>query len=183
VEGTTPGVGVHALVAELGILGLVTHKGARDNHLLATDEDDLLTSEELFGDDGRQATHEVITAVNEDGLFENHDEICNSKEYEIEKQAIFCRTIPATVIWLDQCSLNPIRNGVLVKKDVFHETTSCIDSIASTFLISNSDAYSCVVSRDGPEDTISKRNERSAATIISHEEKHGGRRRSHHRFV
>jgi len=80
MEGTTPGVGVHALVAELSVFGLVTHKGARDDHFLATDEDDLLTGEELLGNDGSQATHEVVTAVDEDGLFENHDEICSKRK-------------------------------------------------------------------------------------------------------
>jgi len=72
VEGTTTGVGVHALVAELGVLGLVTDKTSRDTHELRSDEDDLLTGKEFLGDDGRKATKEVVTAINEDGLFEDH---------------------------------------------------------------------------------------------------------------
>jgi len=75
VEGTTAGVGVHALIAELLVLGLVTYEGSGDDHLLTTDEDDLLASEELLGDDGTETTEKVVTAVDEDGLFENHFEI------------------------------------------------------------------------------------------------------------
>jgi len=72
VEGTTTGVGVHALVAELGVLGLVTYERSRDDHLFATDEDDLLSGKELLGDNGAQTTIEVVTAIDDDGLFEDH---------------------------------------------------------------------------------------------------------------
>jgi len=75
VEGTTTGVGVHALVTELSVLGLVTYKGSRDDHLLASDEDDLLAGKELLGDNGTETSVEVVATVDEDGLFENHFEI------------------------------------------------------------------------------------------------------------
>jgi len=75
VEGTTRRVGVHALLAELSILGLVTDDRSRDNHLLATDKDDLLSSQKFLGNDGAQTTVEVVAAVNNDGLFENHFEL------------------------------------------------------------------------------------------------------------
>jgi len=72
VERTTSGVGVHALLTELSILGLVTDKRSRDNHVLATDKNNLLSGQEFLGDDGTQTTVEVVAAVNDDGLFENH---------------------------------------------------------------------------------------------------------------
>jgi len=72
VEGTTSRVGVHALGAELSVLGLVTDKRSRDNHILATDKNNLLSSQEFLGDDGAQTTVEVVAAVDEDGLFEDH---------------------------------------------------------------------------------------------------------------
>ena len=72
VEGTTRVVGVHTLGTELGVLGLVADKGSRDDHLFATDKDDLLSGEEFLGHDGAEASVHVVTAVDEDGLFENH---------------------------------------------------------------------------------------------------------------
>jgi hypothetical protein len=72
VEGTTSRVGVHALGAELSVLGLVTDERSRDNHILATDKNNLLSSQEFLGNDGAQTTVEVVAAVNDDGLFENH---------------------------------------------------------------------------------------------------------------
>ena len=72
VEGSLAGIGVHALVAELGILGLVTDEGSADDHLLATDEDDLLAGEEFLGHNGAQAAMEVVAAVDDDRLLENH---------------------------------------------------------------------------------------------------------------
>jgi len=63
VERTAGGVGVHALLAELGVLRLVTDEGAGDDHLLATDEDDLLAGEEFLGHDGAESAVEVIAAV------------------------------------------------------------------------------------------------------------------------
>jgi hypothetical protein len=65
-------IGVHTLGTELGVLGLVADKGSRDNHLFATNEDDLLASKELLSDDGAEASVHVITAVNEDWLFKDH---------------------------------------------------------------------------------------------------------------
>lgn len=73
MKGSTSGVGVHTLLAELGVLGLVADEGSGDDHFFATDEDDLLAGEEFFGDDGTEAAVEVVAAVDEDGLFENHD--------------------------------------------------------------------------------------------------------------
>mmetsp|Transcript_511 Transcript_511/g.1212 ORF Transcript_511/g.1212 Transcript_511/m.1212 type:complete len:200 (-) Transcript_511:98-697(-) len=49
VEGTTFRIGVHVLRTELSILGLVADKGSRDDHLLATDKNNLLTSQKLLG--------------------------------------------------------------------------------------------------------------------------------------
>lgn len=72
MEGTSAVVGVHALGAELGVLGLVADEGTRDDHLFATNEDNLLSSEELFCHDRTEATVHVVTAVNKDGLFEDH---------------------------------------------------------------------------------------------------------------
>lgn len=72
VERTTGGVGVHALLTELSILGLVTDKRSRDNHILATDKNNLLSSQKFLGDDGTKTTVEVVAAVNDDGLFKNH---------------------------------------------------------------------------------------------------------------
>lgn len=72
VKRTTGRVGVHALVAELSVLGLVTNKRAGDDHILATDKNNLLSSQKFLGDDGTQTTEEVVAAVNDDGLFENH---------------------------------------------------------------------------------------------------------------
>jgi hypothetical protein len=72
VEGTTGGVGVHALLTELSVLGLVTDKRSRDDHVLATDKNNLLSSQEFLSDDGAQTTVHVVAAVDDDGLFENH---------------------------------------------------------------------------------------------------------------
>ena len=72
VEGTTARVGVHALLTELSVLGLVTDKRSGDDHILATDENNLLSSQEFLGDDGAQTTVHVVAAVNDDGLFANH---------------------------------------------------------------------------------------------------------------
>lgn len=72
MEGTTGGVGVHALLTELSVLGLVTNKRSGDDHILTTDKNNLLSSQEFLGDDGTQTTVEVVAAVNDDGLFENH---------------------------------------------------------------------------------------------------------------
>lgn len=47
--------------------------GTRNLKSLAADSDDLLAAEELLGDDGSSATHEVATEVNNDGLFEHCD--------------------------------------------------------------------------------------------------------------
>jgi len=74
VEWTAPGVGVHALVTELSVLSLITNKGAGNDHLLATDEDNLLASEKLLGDHGTETSVKMVTAVDEDGLFKNHGE-------------------------------------------------------------------------------------------------------------
>jgi len=73
VKGTAAVVGVHALGAELGVLGLVANKGAGDDHFFASDKDDLLTSEQFLCHDGAEASMHVVTAVDEDGLFEDHD--------------------------------------------------------------------------------------------------------------
>ena len=72
MEGTTLGVGVHALVAELGVLGLIAYERSGDNHLLTANKNDFLSSEQLLGDDGAEAAMEMVAAVDEDGLFEDH---------------------------------------------------------------------------------------------------------------
>ena len=72
MEGTTTVVGVHTLGTELGVLSLVTDERARDNHLFATDEDDLLSGKEFLGHDGAETSVHVITTVNENGFFEDH---------------------------------------------------------------------------------------------------------------
>lgn len=72
MEWTTYGVGVHTLVTEQGILGLVTNEGSRDDHFFTTYEDDLLSGEEFLGNDGGETSVKVITTVDEDGLFEDH---------------------------------------------------------------------------------------------------------------
>jgi hypothetical protein len=72
MEGTTSRVGVHALRAELSVLGLVADKRSGDDHILATHKNNLLSSQEFLGDDGAQTTVKVVAAVNYDGLFENH---------------------------------------------------------------------------------------------------------------
>jgi hypothetical protein len=72
VEGTTAVVGVHTLGTELGVLGLVADEGSGDDHFLATDKNNLLTGKEFLGHDGAKASVHVVTAVDEDGLFENH---------------------------------------------------------------------------------------------------------------
>lgn len=72
MKGTTSGIGIHSLVAELGILGLVAHKGSGDHHFLTSDKDDLLTRKELLRDNGTEPTMKVVTAVDQDGFFEDH---------------------------------------------------------------------------------------------------------------
>ena len=52
---------------------LLLFTGTRNLESLAADSDDLLTAEELLGDNGSGATHEVATEVNDDGLFEHCD--------------------------------------------------------------------------------------------------------------
>jgi len=72
MERTTARIRVHTLVTELGVLGLVPYQAAGHAHLLATDEDHLLAGEEFLGDYGGEATEEVVAAVDDDGLFEDH---------------------------------------------------------------------------------------------------------------
>ncbi len=69
---STCGVGIHTLLTKVLILGLVAHERAGDDHLLASDEDDFLSGKEFLGHDGTEAAVEVIAAVDDDGLFENH---------------------------------------------------------------------------------------------------------------
>lgn len=71
VEGSLPGVGVHALLAELSVLDAVANDGAGDAHLVASDDDDLLTGEELLGHHGCQTAEKVVAAVDDDGGFQN----------------------------------------------------------------------------------------------------------------
>ncbi len=71
--GSAGRVGVHSLLTKVLILGLVAHEGSGDDHLLAPDEDDFLSGEEFLGHDGTEAAVEVVAAVDDDGLFENHD--------------------------------------------------------------------------------------------------------------
>ncbi|KAL3772703.1 hypothetical protein ACHAW5_002678 [Stephanodiscus triporus] len=72
VERAADGIRVHALLAEVLVLRLVAHEGAGDDHLLGPHEYDLLAGEELLGDDGAETAVEVIAAVDEDGLLEDH---------------------------------------------------------------------------------------------------------------
>lgn len=72
MEGTTGVVRVHALRAELCVLGLVADEGTRNNHLFTAHEDNFLASKEFFCDDGTETTMEVVAAIDDDGLFKNH---------------------------------------------------------------------------------------------------------------
>lgn len=72
MEGTTAVVSVHTLGTELGVLGLVTDERARYDHFFATDENDLLSGKKFFGHDGAETSVHMITAVDEDGFFEDH---------------------------------------------------------------------------------------------------------------
>lgn len=63
---------VHALRAELCVLGLVADKGTRDDHFLTSHQDNFLASKEFFRDDRAETTMEVVAAVDDDGLLENH---------------------------------------------------------------------------------------------------------------
>mmetsp|Transcript_3590 Transcript_3590/g.5190 ORF Transcript_3590/g.5190 Transcript_3590/m.5190 type:complete len:87 (-) Transcript_3590:85-345(-) len=63
VEWTSVGVGIHALLAELGILDTVANQRSRDNHLVTSHNDDLLPGKQFLGNDGSQATKKVVTAV------------------------------------------------------------------------------------------------------------------------
>eukprot|EP00804_Cyclotella_cryptica_P010911 CCRYP_018964-RD/>CCRYP_018964-RD protein AED:0.47 eAED:1.00 QI:0/0/0/1/0/0/2/0/93 len=69
VEGTTGVVGVHALRAELSVLGLVTDEGTGDDHFFASHEDNFLASKEFLGDDGAQTTMEMVAAINNNSCF------------------------------------------------------------------------------------------------------------------
>jgi hypothetical protein len=66
VEGTLLVVGVGALAEELEVLPLVHLEVTRNVDGLAADNDDLVTSEELLGNNGRKAAEEVSTGVNDD---------------------------------------------------------------------------------------------------------------------
>jgi hypothetical protein len=75
MEGTTGVVCVHTLRAELSVLGLVADEGTGDNHFFAAYENNFLASKEFFRDDGAKTTMEVVTAIDDDGLFKNHDSV------------------------------------------------------------------------------------------------------------
>eukprot|EP00804_Cyclotella_cryptica_P010914 CCRYP_018964-RF/>CCRYP_018964-RF protein AED:0.46 eAED:1.00 QI:0/0/0/1/0/0/2/0/153 len=80
VEGTTGVVGVHALRAELSVLGLVTDEGTGDDHFFASHEDNFLASKEFLGDDGAQTTMEMVAAINNNRFFKHHDHF-SSKDW------------------------------------------------------------------------------------------------------
>lgn len=75
MKWSTGGIGVHALIAELLVFGLVTNKRARYHHFLAANKDNFLAGKKLLRNNGTKSSIEVVAAVDNDGLFENHDEI------------------------------------------------------------------------------------------------------------
>lgn len=68
MEWATARVGVVTKLAEVGVLDLVTDEGARDADLIATNDDDLLSSKKLLGNNRGKATKKVVAAVDNDSL-------------------------------------------------------------------------------------------------------------------
>lgn len=65
MEGTLLGVGEMALSQEVGILNLVADFLAGDVDFVGADNGDLLAEEELLGNDGGGATHNVVLKVDD----------------------------------------------------------------------------------------------------------------------
>ena len=65
MEGTLLGVGDVALSQEVGVLNLVADFLAGDVDFVSADDGDLLAEEELLGDDGGGATHDVVLKIND----------------------------------------------------------------------------------------------------------------------
>jgi hypothetical protein len=68
VEWSAVGVGVVTELTEVRILGLVANERARNANLVASDDDDLLASKKLLGDDTGQAAEQMVTSVDNDSL-------------------------------------------------------------------------------------------------------------------
>ena len=58
--------------AEASTNAIVVLTGSRDTHLVASDDDNLLSSKELLGDNTGQTTEEVVATVDNFGIGEHH---------------------------------------------------------------------------------------------------------------
>merc|ERR1711981_429133 len=81
VEGSSLGVDVATLAQERVVVVLVLLEDTRDLHLLATNNNNALSVQDLLRDDGGQAAQKVATAVDDNFLLEH----CASKSIKWEK--------------------------------------------------------------------------------------------------
>lgn len=58
----------------IGILTLVAEEGTRDVDLLGSHKDNVLSLQELLGDNTGQTTKHVVLTVDNDKLFESHND-------------------------------------------------------------------------------------------------------------
>ena len=68
---TASWVSVDALVHSFLSVHLVSEEGARLKDLLAADDDNSLTTNQLLGDDACETAHQVTTSINDNFLFEH----------------------------------------------------------------------------------------------------------------
>lgn len=80
MEGSTAVVGLDTLAEERHVLELVADEGSGDLDLLAADHNDLLSLEELLGNDGGKTTEKVSLAIDDDSLIERERE--KKEEYD-----------------------------------------------------------------------------------------------------
>merc|ERR1712159_569435 len=72
VEWALPRVGVHALVALHEELQLVADVRARDDEVLAADNDNLLAKQSLLSDEGGEAAKQVVPRIDHGELLKRH---------------------------------------------------------------------------------------------------------------
>jgi hypothetical protein len=65
MEGTTGGVGVHPFAHEGGHSDFVSENGTRNVDFFASDDDDRLADEQLFGNHRGKPAHQVGTSIND----------------------------------------------------------------------------------------------------------------------